>query len=132
LTPALFHETACGFEHLLRKGIDDKICTLLGHPEKCPHGKAIPSGECCRKGFEEGEESVLPLTSVKPSQKSKIAYLRTRNSKEVQKLMAMGLLPGTNIQVIRNFPCYVFRMGYTQFAVDRKIAREIFVRNPSI
>jgi DtxR family Mn-dependent transcriptional regulator len=124
----LLHDTACAFEHLLRKGIDEKICTLLGHPEICPHGKAIPPGKCCGKGFEEADKSVIPLTSLKPEQGGKIAYLRTKESKELQKLMAMGMLPGTPIQLIRNFPSYVFQMGYTQFAVDRQIAHEIFVR----
>lgn len=124
----LMHDTACAFEHLLRKGIDEKICTLLGHPEVCPHGKAIPASKCCEKGFEEADKSVIPLTSLKPEQGGKIAYLRTKESKELQKLMSMGMLPGTSIYLIRSFPSYVFRMGYTQFAVDRQIAHEIFVR----
>jgi Fe2+ transport system protein FeoA len=42
--------------------------------------------------------------------------------------MAMGLLPGTAIQLMQNFPSYVFKLGYTQFAVDKKIADEIFVK----
>jgi len=124
----LIHEAACAFEHLIRKGIDEKICVLLGHPEVCPHGKPIPAGKCCEKRFEEADRSVVPLTNLKPEQRGKIAYLRTKESKELQKLIAMGLLPGTSIHLIRSFPSYVFRMGYTQFAVDRQIAHEIFVR----
>jgi len=124
----LIHNAACDFEHLIRKGIDKKICTLLGHPEVCPHGKSIPAGKCCEKGFEEADKSVLPLTNLKPEQGGKIAYIQAKESKELQKLMAMGMLPGTSIHLIRSFPSYVFRLGYTQFAVDKKIAREIFVR----
>ena len=123
----LVHETACGFEHLLRKGIDDKICTLLGHPGQCPHGKPIPHGKCCaRKDKQIGQ--VLPLSSFKADQKGKVSYLHTRDSKELKKLMAMGLLPGTPITLIQSFPSYVFRLGYTQFAVDKKIADEIYVK----
>ena len=123
----LVHETACGFEHLLRKGIDDKICTLLGHPGQCPHGKPIPQGKCCaRKDKQIGQ--VLPLSSFKADQKGKVSYLHTRDSKELKKLMAMGLLPGTPITLIQSFPSYVFRLGYTQFAVDKKIADEIYVK----
>ena len=123
----LVHETACGFEHLLRKGIDDKICTVLGHPEFCPHGKPIPSGKCCAKKGQQVRQ-VMALASIKPGQSGKVAYLHTKNSKELKKLMAMGLLPGTPIQVIQSFPSYVFKLGYTQFAVDKKIADEIFVK----
>ena len=123
----LVHETACGFEHLLRKGIDDKICTLLGHPGQCPHGKPIPPGKCCaRKDKQAGQ--VLPLSSLKPGQAGKVSYLRTGDSRELKKLMAMGLLPGTLVTLIQSFPSYVFRLGYTQFAVDKKIADEIYVK----
>jgi DtxR family transcriptional regulator, Mn-dependent transcriptional regulator len=123
----LVHETACGFEHLLRKGIDDKICTLLGHPGKCPHGKPIPPGKCCaRRDAQAGQ--VLPLSSMKPEQAGKVSYLHTGSSRELKKLMAMGLLPGTPVTLTQSFPSYVFRLGYTQFAVDKKIADEIYVK----
>ncbi|MCX5897745.1 MAG: metal-dependent transcriptional regulator [Proteobacteria bacterium] len=124
---ALVHETACGFEHLLRKGIDDKICTLLGHPGQCPHGKPIPPGKCCSQKDKQAGQ-VLPLSSLESEQKGKVSYLHTRDSKELKKLMAMGLLPGTPVTLIQSFPSYVFRLGYTQFAVDKKIADEIYVK----
>ena len=40
----------------------------------------------------------------------------------------MGILPGANIKVIRQFPSYVFQVGYSQFAVDRPLAEVIYVR----
>ncbi len=30
-----------------RREATDSVCTLLGHPPTCPHGKPIPPGECC-------------------------------------------------------------------------------------
>ena len=36
------NEQACAFEHLLRQGVDTKLCTLLNHPTTCPHGNPIP------------------------------------------------------------------------------------------
>lgn len=41
------NKDACELEHILTKEATDKICTFLGHPVRCPHGKNIPSGECC-------------------------------------------------------------------------------------
>jgi putative ABC transport system ATP-binding protein len=38
---------ACLFEHILSSEATDSICTFLGHPKLCPHGKAIPGGTCC-------------------------------------------------------------------------------------
>ena len=40
--------SACEFEHILAERVVDRVCTFLGHPPACPHGKPIPSGSCCR------------------------------------------------------------------------------------
>ncbi len=124
----ILEDRACKFEHLLYEGIDESICTLLGHPKFCPHGKPIPPGECCLRARETGERVVSALTDLKPGQKGKIAYLQARNSRELQKLMAMGILPGTPIELRRRFPSYIFKVGYTEYAVDRETADQIYVR----
>ena len=119
---------ACEFEHLLRQGVDTKLCTLLNHPTTCPHGKPIPPGECCEKARAAGEVGVVALTELKASQSGEIAYLATSDSKKMQKLMSMGVLPGNQLALNRTFPSYIFRVGNSEFAVDDELAREIFVR----
>jgi ABC-type glutathione transport system ATPase component len=42
-------QQACKFEHILSPEATDKICTFLGHPKTCPHGAAIPPGQCCAR-----------------------------------------------------------------------------------
>jgi len=122
-------ENACKFEHLLHEGIDDSICILLGHPTVCPHGRPIPPGECCRSREEAGSgRLVAALADLNPGQNGKIAYVQSRQSEEIQKLMAIGILPGTHIGLIRRYPSYVFEVGNTQYAVDRNIANLIYVR----
>lgn len=44
---SLIDEKACTLEHALFDGVDETICTLLGHPVVCPHGNPIPPGRCC-------------------------------------------------------------------------------------
>jgi len=44
---ALVEEEACYFEHILSPAMTDSICSFLGHPPECPHGKGIPRGPCC-------------------------------------------------------------------------------------
>ena len=124
----LMDETACQFEHLLHRGIDDSICTLLGHPKTCPHGKPIPSGRCCQERRRTGEQVVLPLSDMTPGQLGKIAYIHAQDSRKLQKLMAMGILPGTSINAIQRAPSYVFQVGHTQYAVDQEISEAIYVR----
>ncbi|MDA7939968.1 MAG: metal-dependent transcriptional regulator [Nitrosopumilus sp.] len=40
-------EMVCGIEHHMKPQFTDALCTMLGHPRKCPHGYAIPRGSCC-------------------------------------------------------------------------------------
>lgn len=41
-------EMVCGIEHHMKPIFTDALCTLLRHPENCPHGNIIPKGHCCR------------------------------------------------------------------------------------
>jgi len=38
---------ACRMEHIIDPEVTNSICSFLGHPRRCPHGKAIPAGDCC-------------------------------------------------------------------------------------
>jgi DtxR family transcriptional regulator, Mn-dependent transcriptional regulator len=120
-------EDACRFEHILRPGLEDRICTLLGHPPFCPHGHAIPRGECCRRAESDPVNEVGALCDGRNGQTGVVAYLSTRDNREIQKLMAMGILPGSDIRLIRLFPSYIFEIGHSQFTVDRALAEKIFV-----
>jgi len=121
-------EHACEFEHLLRMGVDTKLCTLLNHPTTCPHGKPIPPGVCCEEARKTGELGVVPLTELKAGEEGEIAYLSTGDSKKMQKLMSMGVLPGNRFSLKLAYPSYIFRIGHSEFAVDHELAREIYVR----
>ncbi len=121
-------DQACRLEHALVEGLDDNICTLLGHPTFCPHGKPIPPGECCRQLRDSVPRLIAPLQELEPGQGGQIAYIQMNNPQRLQKLMAMGVLPGVPVKLVRRFPSFVFEAGYSQFAVDEEIAHDIYVR----
>jgi DtxR family Mn-dependent transcriptional regulator len=122
------NDRACEFEHLLHHGVDTKICTLLNHPTTCPHGKPIPSGSCCEQARADGAVGVVALTELKPGDPGEIAYLAASDVRKMQKLMSMGVLPGTSVTLMRTYPSYIFKVGQSEFAVDEELAREIFIR----
>ncbi len=124
----LIHPVSCKFEHLLHEGIEDNICILLGHPKTCPHGRPIPQGECCRRSKENNIGKVIScLDSVGVNQRGKVAYIHTQDQKKLQKIVAMGILPGMTISLIQKFPSYVFQIGHSQFAIDKELASAIYV-----
>jgi DtxR family Mn-dependent transcriptional regulator len=121
-------EAACEFEHSLHRGIDEHICTLLGHPKTCPHGRPIPPGRCCSAGKGVSEPVIVPLAEMRPGERGAIAYLSTTRQETMQKLMALGALPGAPVSVIQTFPSIVFQVGQTQIALDKPLAQDIYVR----
>lgn len=124
----LMHERACKFEHLLDRGLDENICILLGHPKICPHGKPIPPGSCCVRKDRSPEQIVEPLSAMNEEEAGKVAYIFAPEQDKLNKLMAMGIVPGAPISLLQRFPSYVFESGQSQFAVDREIADSIYVR----
>lgn len=125
---ALIDERACSLEHALFDGVDESICTLLGHPQTCPHGKPIPPGRCCQQMRATVGRLIAPLNELKAGETGRIAYIQMDSPHRLQKLMAMGVLPGVGLRVLRNSPSFVFEAGYSQFAVDEEIASAIFIR----
>ncbi|MBN1461138.1 MAG: metal-dependent transcriptional regulator [Armatimonadetes bacterium] len=121
-------EAACQFEHVLHKGVADQICTLLGHPKVCPHGNPIPPGECCAAGTDTAGQVVSRLAELVPGQRGVIAYIHGARREMIQRMLAMGAVPGTPITLVQRTPSYVFQVGQAQIAVDRETARDIYVR----
>lgn len=128
LRKGAIHEAGCKFEHALHEELEENICTLLGHPSECPHGSPIPPGKCCEEFKTHPEPIVKSLADFKKDEAGTIAYIYTKEKHELQKIMALGALPSNHIKLIQRFPSYVFQIGHSQFAVDKPLAKKIFVR----
>jgi DtxR family transcriptional regulator, Mn-dependent transcriptional regulator len=121
-------DNACEFEHTLAVGVTDSICTLLGHPTRCPHGRDIPEGKCCQQARSDVKPLVLPLTSLGVGGTGRIAYINTRNFPRLQKLSAFGISPGVTVKLFQKSPSVVLQCEETQIALEPEIARDIYVR----
>ncbi len=125
----IIDEVSCKFEHLLHKGLEDNVCTILGHPKVCPHGKPIPAGRCCiEKKDKKALKFIAPLADLQVKDRGHISYLQAKDRNQMQKLINIGVMPGISIVLLQKFPSYVFQIGQSQFAVDKELASSIFVR----
>jgi DtxR family transcriptional regulator, Mn-dependent transcriptional regulator len=123
--------TACEFEHVISKEVEESICTLLGHPRECPHGLPIPPGRCCEKAKEMLGSIVVPITRLSPGEAAKVVYVLTRKHPQLHKLMSLGITPGVNISIHQISPSVVIQVEETQVALEKEIASEIYVKRMS-
>ena len=124
---AVEHE-ACEFEHVLNPEVTDSICTLLGHPRTCPHGKPIPRARCCEKFRTEVQPLVQRLSDISVGQTGRITVIAPKYHSRLDRLGSFGVVPGAEVRLRQKFPSFVIQIGETTVAVDRDIADEIFVR----
>jgi len=74
------------------------------------------------------ESETITLCTMQPKKPGKICGLETKNQGILQKLMAMGILPGMPIILLKQSPSYFFEVDQTRYAVDKEIASHIYVR----
>jgi DtxR family Mn-dependent transcriptional regulator len=122
------NRTACVMEHVLDAGLTDSICAFLGHPRSCPHGKAIPSGPCCRSSERAVEPAVQPLDRLPLGRAGRIVYIVPREPEQLVKLSSLGIVPGAIVRLQQSRPAAVIRVGETTLALDASIAAGIYVK----
>ncbi len=138
LVEILFHEVlelelepaeavACGVEHVLSQRAEDAVCSFLGHPQVCPHGRPIPPGACCAR-----HSVVRPLlrrlAEIEPGFGGTVALLAPREGGLIEQLADLGLVPGTFIRLVQRHPSVVAEINETQIGIDDAIANGIWVR----
>jgi DtxR family Mn-dependent transcriptional regulator len=119
---------ACVLEHSLIEGLAERVCTFLGHPKVCPHGQPIPEGACCKRASRTVDPVIAQLSDLSNGESGTIAYLSAPHGADMQKFLSMGIHPGDGISLVRKTPTIVFRCGHSQFAVDRDLASQVYVR----
>jgi len=72
--------------------------------------------------------NVHNLISLKTGTKGEIAHFGTKDSKKLHKMLVMGLLPGSTIELKQKFPSYILKVDYTQVAIDKETAKDIFLK----
>jgi DtxR family transcriptional regulator, Mn-dependent transcriptional regulator len=119
---------ACEIEHILSPEATDSVCTLLGHPPTCPHGKAIPPGRCCGALQKTVRPLVTGLPAFELGTPARIVFIAPKFHDRMDRLAALGVIPGSEIRLHQRSPSYVIEVGETTIALDPEIASEIFVK----
>ena len=138
------HTQACEMEHTLSDEAEESLCRFLKHPDKCPDdGKIIPActlpfsscEECIqthKMGLEEvgkRPQTLVSICGLKAGAQGKISFIRGEH-RVLQRLLDMGLTPGTSVKVERvaplKGPVEVCVRG-SKVALGQDIAVNVFV-----
>ena len=128
LTENSVEADACKMEHILSEELTESVCTFLGHPPKCPHGKPIPRGECCKKYKIEVEPLVVRLIDFEVGLKGRIVFIVSAETSRLNRLSSMGITAGSVIKLLQKKPSLVIQVDETAIAIDPDIAKEIYVK----
>lgn len=128
VSEASMESTACQVEHILNTEVTDAVCSFLGHPPSCPHGRAIPRGACCAASVDTVEPLIVPLAHLAIGEEATVAYLYTRRPGYLSRLNTLGITPGQALRLRQTRPALVVRVGETELALDQAAGGEIFVR----
>lgn len=122
-----FEKAACEFEHTSSIEMVNGICVLLGHPQYCPHGKAIPQGECCIKALDNAHSEIHSLLRLQVGDEAKVAYINCADNRTMHKLNGLQLRPGSVIKMNQRYPCYVIECEGAVIALDEEVGENIKV-----
>jgi DtxR family transcriptional regulator, Mn-dependent transcriptional regulator len=122
-----FESGACELEHILATEVVDGICTLLGHPRQCPHGSAIPEGECCRASASWVQKVVIPLTELAVGQSARVAWVYARSDQQLHRLDSLQIRPGSIVKLHQVSPSWVIECDGASIALDQEVAGNINV-----
>ncbi|HZL86186.1 MAG TPA: metal-dependent transcriptional regulator [Candidatus Krumholzibacteria bacterium] len=124
--------TACLMEHVLSPATANAVCALLGHPPRCPEGFEIPAGECCTdRAARQIRPLVFPLPELERGTNGHIVFMTPNSQKRYERLGLFGVVPGSTVRLRQTQPSVVIEIEGTSLALDREVAREIYVRRES-
>jgi len=119
---------ACEVEHFLSPSVTDSVCSFLGHPPTCPHGKPIPRGKCCSKYKHEFRPLVMQLKELEVGSHGRIVFITPFENSRLERLASLGIIPGSIIKLKQKKPSFVLEIDETTLAIDSSIAESIYVK----
>jgi Fe2+ transport system protein FeoA len=67
------------------------------------------------------------LSSLRPGARGRIVRVTRDLTSRAERLAALGVSPGATVNVLQTFPGIVFECDQTELAIERLVARSIWV-----
>jgi DtxR family Mn-dependent transcriptional regulator len=94
-----WHDEAEQREHILSEDAVEQLSSSMGHPRYDPHGDPIPTAT-----GELPPHSGVALSTLTPGQSASVVHLEDEPREVYEQLVAMGLAPGAQVELIEARP----------------------------
>ena len=139
LAEVLFHQVfelpmdtteseACRIEHELSPQVTESVCSFLGHPPVCPHGRPIPPGACCALLSRRVPSLICRLIDLTPGERGRVVLMAPRHRDRLDQLADLGVTPGAVLTLRQRKPSLVVEVDRTLLALEDEIADGIYLR----
>ena len=118
---------ATSFEHDLPTEVEERLYSVLGEPDACPHGFPIPAARASELA------PLPPLADLEPGDVAEVAVPGSTDPDIVEFLDSLGLRPGVRVEVREKHPFdgpIVVRVEGHDRTLGRPVAHQVFVRQP--
>jgi DtxR family Mn-dependent transcriptional regulator len=119
---------ACRVEHVLTPQSTEAVCSFLGHPPQCPHGRPIPPGDCCATVTRRVAPLICRLVDLAPGQRGRVVLVAPRHRERLDQLSDLGITPGAVLTLRQHRPSLVLEVDRTLLAVEEEVAQGIYLR----
>jgi Fe2+ transport system protein FeoA len=68
-----------------------------------------------------------PLSALKPGARGRIIRVTRDLTSRAERLAALGVSAGASVRVLQTFPGIVFECDQTELAIERAVARSIWI-----
>ncbi len=119
------HNEAHGIEHAISPQLEERMRSVLGDPQTCPHGNPFP-------GCEAAVAAWIALTELKPGQKVIIRRIHefAEDNQEILKFLSENqIMPGMEAQIMEILPfnqTLTILINARQITLGFPVARYVF------
>lgn len=135
----------CGYEFNETNATGCESCPLHTNcgKIKCPHcGFEMPRENLVWRWFrrrrrgagkrhgqqKEWNPKGMLLSDLDKGEEAVVSRIDTGNKSTLNKIMALGILPGVRVTMIQKFPTFVFQVGNTRVTADEQMVNTIMVQ----
>lgn len=119
------HAEACMLEHAISQRVEDRLVTLLGDPQTCPHGHPVPP-----RDLSEPVRSGVPLAQIDAGRDAEVCGVTVEASEILRYLGEIGLRPGAQVRIVEKAPLggpVTIEIGKQRHAISLELARMVIV-----